>query len=174
MLQSFYTSGRETQLKIKNQEVKMTSFADLAPNLREPSIDAIRFHYRTFGNQFSENKVIQTTPETLAKMCDEIHRNLEGRSGVSCGIESILEMRACLTMICRDYLSKSKMLMDVERLQAYEDLKAYDMYSCRFECVEIPQPQIKKMVCPGCMSLSQGKIKLIKKKDEKDRIRFLY
>lgn len=135
---------------------KLNSFA--APNgphqKTPPSLDQIRMQQRSLKrDQFSEDRILQTTPENLARICDEIQSMMEKQghgSNLSSSLQTAMELRDCLDMVCKDYLTKTFMLMDIERLQALNDLNVYDMYSCRFDNVEVPPPLGKVKGCPGC------------------------
>ncbi len=109
--------------------------------------------------QYSEERIIQTTPEHLARICDGIQRTIEEQqlgTNFSSYLQTAMELRDCLDMVCKDYLTKTFMLMDIERLKSMNDLKAYDMYSCRFDSVEIPPPVGKVNGCPGCHRKPKG------------------
>lgn len=122
-----------------------------------------------------DSRTIQTTPETLAQLCDAIHKTSTqvemGRpspaltvSGAMCmNVQTILELVECQKLICQDYLIKTNMLIDIERLQGMEDIKAYDMYSCQFECIEIPPPRETRLG-PNCSGCFPGGIKKKKHK----------
>ena len=90
---------------------------------------------------------------TLAKLCDEINRVMcQSGLGIPVGVQTILELSECQKIICKDYLIKTSMIMDIERLQGMEDIKAYDIYSFQFDKIEIPPPKAsrKSMKCRGC------------------------
>ena len=108
-------------------------------------------------------RILETTPEDIAKICDEIQSIMDANSNGSnfaLLIKKSMELRDCLEMLCTDYISKTFILMDMERLQAMNDLKAYDMYSCRFDSVEMPPPLTlfptkQNRSCPSCGNLKQ-------------------
>ncbi len=98
------------------------------------------------------HRVLQITPEALAKLCDEIQNCTESivKNGASTGFRTVTRLHHQLEGACIDYITKMFMLMDIERVQAMEDIKAYDMYSCQFDAIEIPPPRIPQLSCPGC------------------------
>lgn len=149
-IQRFYHKILENQSMVKKLESELISYSELDPSVKSLSIEAIKLQYQTSRNDFSMNRVIQATPELLAKVCDEIQSVME-RNTSGCS-ESVLDLSHCQKMACKDYMSKINILMDIERLQANEDVKAYDMYSCRFDYIEIPPlaKTKKNSRCPGC------------------------
>ena len=140
------------QEMVKSLQEKLNSFADLDDSsMKHPSIAEIRVaRQRNCEDVFSESRVIQTTPETVAKVCDEIQTIVEGGTVEPGVLDAVVELKGCLKMVCQDHCTKTNMLVDIERLQAVEDVKAYDLYSCKFEFVEIPPPRQPEKGCPGC------------------------
>ena len=140
---------------------KLDAYAQIDEKLRPPplSLEDMRSQQQTQGIQFSDDRILQTTPETVARVCDGIQSIVESqfikpnKNIVKCAVE----LHKCLEMVCMDYMTKMRMLMDIERLQALNDLKAYDMYSCQFDNVEIAPPRIPLQECPGCTMGGMGR-----------------
>ena len=153
-IQQQYQVILQKQAAVKALESKLTFFSQL--ETAQPSIEAIIESNRSNGTVFTENRVIQTTPESLAKVCDEIQSLTEGYNGAGISdSDAALQLKGCQEMVCKDYLSKMQMLMDIERLQANEDMTAYDMYSLQFEHIEIPHPQSTAKKCYPCSKMEQ-------------------
>ena len=126
------------------------------------SIDNIRKQCKIQSSSFHEERVIHTTPETLARVCDEIQHFTERTTGGSFNLETAMELNAILEIICKDYLSKMNIIMDIERLQSMTDIKEYDLYSCKFEYIQwAPPPSFpsKKSKCSLCRLIRTGKNK---------------
>ena len=140
---------------IKNIEKALSppSTSPMNPYLNTRNI--VKLYKSLVGKNYVPNdcRTMQTTPETLAKLCDEINRIVcLSEQGVPVGVQSILQLSESQKIICKDYLIKINMIMDIERLQGMEDIKAYDLYSFQFDAVEIPPPKAsrKSMKCRGC------------------------
>ena len=90
----------------------------------------------------------------MARVCDEIQQVVseagDDSSNMTYDFEKVIQLNGCLKMVTKDYLTKTQILMDIERLQAFEDIKAYDMYSCRFEYLQIPPTRTRVPSCPQC------------------------
>ncbi len=114
----------------------------------------INIYSDTNDMPYLEDRVICTTAETLARLCDAIQSLAENPSDG--GLTNVMKSHRSLKRVCRDYLSKIRMLMDIERVQSIEDLKAYDMYSCQFEYIEIPPPRVPIDDCICCCSSGNG------------------
>jgi len=156
-IQNYYQIILRNQSVVKNLESKLTTFSELDPSVKSLSIQAIKLQYQPSGNKLSTtNRIIKTTPELMAKVCDEIQSMVEEHAvqtsgDTTAGFQSVIELHRCQQMVCKDYLAKINILMDIERLQANEDMKVYDMYSCRFDYIEIPAPMVLKPTnCRGC------------------------
>eukprot|EP00551_Chaetoceros_affinis_P011406 CAMPEP_0203681630 /NCGR_PEP_ID=MMETSP0090-20130426/43299_1 /ASSEMBLY_ACC=CAM_ASM_001088 /TAXON_ID=426623 /ORGANISM="Chaetoceros affinis, Strain CCMP159" /LENGTH=1407 /DNA_ID=CAMNT_0050550193 /DNA_START=193 /DNA_END=4413 /DNA_ORIENTATION=- len=138
-------------------ERKLTLFADLDTRKKHCSIQTIKAQHMRSAQHFIEDRIIQTTPETLARVCDEIQSVLESRDEMTKGFQVFMELHGCLKMVCKDYLTKINMLMDVERLQALDDLRDYDMYSCQFDYIMIPEPRDPVEDCVVCNKSKEGR-----------------
>jgi len=122
---------------------------------------------------FNESRMLKTTPENLARVCDEIQCIMENSSGkgLSSILQTAMDLNERLKMVCKDYLVKTNILMDIERLQSLDDLNFYDMYSCRFECVEVPPPKKPKHTSLDRMSsgnMQEGNLSLYHEIIKKD------
>jgi helicase MOV-10 len=148
--QALHEVIQNSRKAIQNLESKLSSFADLDIRKKNSSIASIKAQHSRSSQQYDESRVIATTPETLAKVCDEIQSISERGNDVTYGFQATMEIHGCLEMVTRDYLTKMNILIDIERLQAMEDLKAYDMYSCQFEYIEIAPPRVFNAQCNGC------------------------
>ena len=104
------------------------------------------------SDYIQRNRVLQITPEVLAKLCDEIQSAAQSISekGVCTGFQTVTRLHDQLDKACMDYIQKMHVLMDIERLQAMEDIKTYDIYSCQFDAIEIPPPRKPQASCSGC------------------------
>lgn len=145
----------QQQKLLKNIEKALapSSTSTLSPYLNTGNI--VKLYKSLVGKPYVPNdyRTMQTTPETLAKICDEINRVMcQSGLGIPVGVQTILKLSECQKIICKDYLIKTNMIMDIERLQGMEDIKAYDLYSFQFDQIEIPPPKAsrKSMKCKGC------------------------
>lgn len=154
-IQQQYQVILQNQAVVKGLESKLTFFSEL--ETAQPNIEAIIESNRSSGTIYTENRAIQTTPESLAKVCDEIQSLMDGCHGADMtDSDAALQLKCCQEMVCKDYLSKMHMLMDIERLQANEDMTAYDMYSLQFEYIEIPHTQSTVKKCQPCFNMKKN------------------
>jgi hypothetical protein len=142
------------QYKILGLQHRLNSIST-APQEQPPSLEKILMQRRTLNpHHFDEDRIIRTTPESLARVCDKIQILTENHwngANLNSSLRAAMELQECLNMVCKDYLTKTMMLMDIERMQAFHDLTDYDMYSCRFDMVEIPPPPVVVDTCGACL-----------------------
>ena len=131
----------------RNLTSKFEMFADMdRPGLYDT--EAICKAFNDSGGKYDENRIIRTTAETVARFCDEIYevKNLT------------IEHKKIHSMICRDYVTRTRMLVDVETDSILKDMQAYDIYSHRFEYIEIPPPSETRPHCLACKMKQTGYI----------------
>jgi len=152
------TNNRNVITELKN---KLDAFCKLKPEEKDLSLETIREELLSCRNTFSATRIIATEPEKVARICDQIQTLVEGvdkdkdvdeeTKSQGNDFQSALEMAECHKTVCLDYLTKLNMVMDVERLQTFDDLSHYDLYSCKFDSVEFPPPLRPIPSCPACV-----------------------
>lgn len=141
------TNNRHVIDELKN---KLDAFAKLKPEEKDLSLEKIREELISCRNTFSANRIIATEPEKVARICDQIQTLVEDDDRRD-DFQTALELAECHKTVCLDYITKLNMVMDVERLQTFDDLSHYDLYSCKFDSVEFPPPPRPIPSCCACV-----------------------
>lgn len=113
--------------------------------------DKRSFSRTRLGSHYSnyENRVIKTNAEALAKLCDYANSLIQIGPKTNNIHQKLKQFPAHIHRVVHDYCTRMTMIMDMERLQAIEDIRSYDLYSKKFDFIEIPMGARKKS-CPGC------------------------
>jgi len=124
----------------------------------------------SYGDILNEERALQTTAESVAKSCDDIRdymlESSVSRENSNLVDDKLMELFGNNVLICRNYLTRMIMLLDIERVQSNEEIKRYDMYSCKFESIEIAPPVVPSMKCKICSGGTSGT------KDHKQKKRY--
>ncbi len=139
---------------------QLTSKFEMFADMDHPCFFNMEAIYKAFndsGGKYNENRIIRTTAETVARFCDEIYEMKELTN----------KEQNLHTMICRDYVTRTRMLVDVERDSTLQDMKAYDIYSHKFEYIEIPPPSRINPHCLACKMKQTGIIPFTPGSDKK-------
>jgi len=117
----------------------------------EDGIDLLQLLRGPLTNvDFDLRRIIRTTPEVVARMCDEVHTALHDidMDQNKQLLHQLLTQRQ--NLICKDYTTRLGMLMEVEKLQSHFDLHDHDLYSIKFDCLEIAPPIKPHDWCDVC------------------------
>lgn len=121
------------------------------------------------GGILNEERALQTTAESVAKSCDNIRdiivEGSQSPQNSSFVDDKLMEVFGKHMLICRNYVTRMIMLLDIERIRSNEEIKRYDIYSCKFESIEIAPPVvpcIKCKICSGDTTLNPSSKKEMK------------
>lgn len=141
-------NNRRNVLRIQSLlEQQQHSPKNLSHQLEDRNIQRIQNFSESF---YAENRVIEANAEFLAKLCDYANTMVQIGQNTNDVQQQLDMLHGHIHRVVHDYCTRVTMIMDIERLQASEDIKHYDLYSKKFDFIEIPMGD-KKESCPGCM-----------------------
>jgi len=105
------------------------------------NLETLNQAFSGINASFDEDRIILSTPENVAKLCEQMDDMYDHNRGNAHQLEKV-NLIDRYKVICRDYIMRIRMLVDIEKKQAFHDMKAYDLYSLKFEKIEISPPQV--------------------------------
>jgi hypothetical protein len=140
-------NNRRNVLRIQNLMEQQLSQKHLSLQLQDRNTQRIQ---SISDRYYADNRAIETNAEFLAKLCDYANTMVQIGPKTNDFQIQLDMLHEHIHRVVHDYCTRLTMIMDIERLQASEDIKHYDLYSKKFDLIEIPMGD-KKESCPGCM-----------------------